>query len=309
MFHALWYLRRGDTVQGPFAPKLLSRQLILGRVAGDDLVSTDRIVWQRLADVPELVPRVLQADLDDPAARQRLMAALRWENERNGRDRRAGPGDAPSEDKRRGRERRRSDAFDEVRHRISRESRSSIDTAQRRRSERELRRRGLLHVGALVVLLILGGVVAYHSLPRDQVASAPQCAAAPHPQVNWSNCRLTQASYPGAALTGASMSNVQLTRAQLSQADLRNAEAAYADFSMADLRGANVAGANLMGANLRVAVLVNANFSGANLAYADFSKAQIDGAKFDNATLDKAIWVDGGVCAAGSIGTCLAADR
>lgn len=309
MSHALWYLRRGDTVQGPFAPKLLSRQILLGRVAGSDLVSTDRIAWQRIADVPELMPEVLQADLNDPVARQRLMAALRWESDRNGRDRRANPGDAPSGDKRRGRDRRRLEPLDEVHHRVSREARLNVDAAQRQGRERKAERRGLLQIGTLTTVLVVAGVLAYHALPRNLVVPAPECAAAPRPQINWSNCRLDEATYPGATLASAYMPNVQLTRAHLGHADLRNVEASYANFAMADLRGATAVGANLMGANLRVAVLIDVDFSGANLAYADFSKAQIDRTKFTNAILDKAIWVDGTVCAARSLGTCLTADK
>lgn len=310
MPHTLWYLRRGDTVQGPFAARLLSRQLILGRVTEDDQVSTDRIVWKRIADVPELVPALLQADRKDPVARQRLMAALRWEDERNGRDRRAGPSyGARSGDKRRGRERRGLEELKEVNHRAFRATRQGTEAAQWRRSEQEAERRGLWQIGALVVLLALAGVGAYLFVPRNPVTPVPECAAAPRPQVNWSNCRLEGAKLVRAALAGAYMPNVQLTRAQLGGAELRNADAAYANFAMADLRSATMAGANLMGASLRGAVLVNADFSNANLAYADFSNAQIDAAKFENAALAKAIWVDGTVCAQGSVGVCLAAER
>lgn len=306
MSHALWYLRRDDAVQGPFAGKLLARQLILGRVAASDLVSTDRVVWQRVGDVPELMPEVMQADLTDPVARQRLLAALRWEDERTGRDRRAGPGyGTPSGDKRRGRERRQVEELGEVDHRLSRESRMSIAAAAWQRSEKQAQRRGLWQIGTLVMVLALAGTLAYFYIPQDSIATAPQCTGVPRPQINWSNCRLDAVKHPNAQLAGAHMPNVQLTRAQLSQADLRDVEASYANLAMADLRGAQVSGANLMGASLRGAVLINADFSGANLAYADFSGAQIRGAKFDKAALSKAIWVDGTVCAAGSVSACL----
>lgn len=311
MSHALWYLRRDDGVQGPFPGKLLARRLILGRVAATDLVSTDRVVWQRIADVPELVPEVMQRDTKDPVARQRLMAALRWEDERNSRDRRGGPGYGTSTgDKRHGRERRQLERLDNVNHRHSRESRPGGVATDWQRSEQQAQRRGLWQIGTLVMALALAGVLAYFYIPKkNAIATVPQCTVAPHPQINWSNCRLDAAKHPNASLAGAHMPNVQLTRAQLAQADLRNAEAPYANLAMADLRSAQVSAANLMGASLRGALLNNADFSGANLAYADLSGAQIEGARFDKAALDKAIWVDGTVCSAGSVSTCLPASQ
>jgi len=307
---SLWYLRRGEAVQGPFAARLLSRQLILGRLAEDDLVSMDRIVWQRIGEVPELVPELLHADRNDPIVRQRLMAALRWEDERNSHDRRAGPAyGVSSGDKRRGRERRRVEELAEVNHRTARETRQDMEADQWQRSERETQRRGLWQIGTLVVALAAAGLVAYLYLPRDPVAASPECTAPPRPQINWSNCRLDGALLARAGLAGAYMPNVQLTRAQLSGAQLRNAEAPYANFAMADLRGADLSGANLMGASLRGAVLVNADLAGANLAYADLSNARIDAAQLSNAALGKAIWIDGSLCAEASVGTCVPVAR
>lgn len=305
MLHTLWYLRRDGAVQGPFAARLLSRQLILGRVSEDDLVSTDRVVWQRIGEVPGLVPELLHADRKDPIARQRLMAAIRWEDERSGRDRRIGSAyGISSGDKRRGRERRSAEAPPEVNHRAVRKTRQGLEANQWQRSEREAQRRGLWQIGTLVIVLAAAGVSAYLYMPRNSVATSPECASAPRPQINWSNCRLDGASLARAALSGAYMPNVQLTRAQLSDAQLRGAEAPYANFAMADLRGADLSGANLMGASLRGAALANVNFAGANLAYADLSNAQIDTAKLSDAALGKAIWVDGRVCAEGSVGSC-----
>lgn len=302
----LWYVRHGDTVRGPYPGKLLSRQLLLGRVGPDDHVSLDQVIWQRIGDVTELMPPELQADLKDPVARQRLMAALRWEDERGARDRRAGTAyGMTAGDKRRGRERRRLEALDEVNYRQSRDVRDETTSAQRQRSDDQAQRRNRWQVGVLVILVSMAAALAYLFIPRISDVAAPECGSPARPKVNWSNCRLDGATLARATLTDAYLPNVQLTRAQLSQAQLNGAEAPYANFALADLRGANVAGANFMGSSLRGAVLADVDFSGANLAYADFTDAQITGAKFNGAALGKAIWVDGSVCAADSVGTCV----
>ncbi|MDF1523792.1 MAG: pentapeptide repeat-containing protein, partial [Trueperaceae bacterium] len=64
-----------------------------------------------------------------------------------------------------------------------------------------------------------------------------------------------------------------------------------ADFSGADLRGAHLAGADLRGADLR----------GANL---EGAFAPGDAVKLDDALLGGAVWIDGRVCGAESVGTC-----
>lgn len=60
----------------------------------------------------------------------------------------------------------------------------------------------------------------------------------------------------------------------------------------------------LVGADLREANLVGGRFIGANLSYANLKGARLEGALFDHAKLAGAIWVDGRVCAADSIGSC-----
>ncbi len=72
-----------------------------------------------------------------------------------------------------------------------------------------------------------------------------------------------------------------------------------ADLSKTDLRGAKLMEARLNGANLS-----GANLSGAQLYFSDLRAATITGAKFGNAQLTNAIWVDGRLCAHGSLGQC-----
>ena len=46
------------------------------------------------------------------------------------------------------------------------------------------------------------------------------------------------------------------------------------------------------------------NFTNANLMEANFTDSNINDAKFEGANLNKAIWTDGKICAAESIGIC-----
>ena len=83
------------------------------------------------------------------------------------------------------------------------------------------------------------------------------------------------------------------------------------DLSGADLHSAPwMFGKNLQSINLSGADLRNANLQGAELYYADLRNANMIGAKnvdaayVNGACLDGAIWIDGSICQAGSIGGC-----
>lgn len=71
-----------------------------------------------------------------------------------------------------------------------------------------------------------------------------------------------------------------------------------------DLSNTNFTKANLEEANLSSADLTNANFQDADLEETNLKGAKIQGANFKNAELEYATWVDGRICAEGSIGGC-----
>ena len=102
--------------------------------------------------------------------------------------------------------------------------------------------------------------------------------------------------FSGANLKGASFQSGSFAGALFVDADLRHARFNGGDFRGADFSGADLRGAHLAGADLR-----GANLSGANLfgAYAPG-----DSLKLEGAVLAGAIWFDGRVCAAGSVGAC-----
>jgi hypothetical protein len=310
--HRVWYVKRQDVVTGPFPAKFLSRQILVGRLAPTDLVSADGVQWCYVSDAPELLPpQLAAANADDPVAQQRLLAAQRWEDERSGKDRRGGPayGGGRADAQRQGRERRRAETPAEVDHRGTRGERLEEVTEGWREAEHREARRQALQTWSVGLVVSVVMVLAYLFVPRPPAVPDPECAAAPRPGINWSNCRLDGATLDGVALGEAYMPNVYLTRAHLAGAVLAGAQAPYANFTLADLRGADFTAAELIGASFRGADLRRAKLRGANLAYADFSGARLDESVLDDATLDKAIWPDGRVCGPRSRGRCEPVDR
>ncbi len=85
-----------------------------------------------------------------------------------------------------------------------------------------------------------------------------------------------------------------LAGAKLEGANLKGKDLSNVNFKKADLEEANLIGADL----------TNANFEDADLEEANLKGAKIKGANFKNAELEYAVWVDGRVCAEGSIGGC-----
>lgn len=294
--HQLWFTRRGEAVQGPFPAGQIMRYVILGRVLLSDEVSTDGKVWVPLSQVPEMIPEIVQSDADDPALSQRLQAAKRWEDER-GRNRRRD--EAAIEADQRGAEDRRKQAASAARRpRTARPDRLGEHIAQNRRNRLVS---ALIAVGVLAFLGML--VVVYR--PATKVGSTGlECAQPPAPGVEWSNCAFDGRRLARADLTGAQMKNMRLTRADLSGAVLERADLSYSELAVARLRDARLGGAVLVGASLRGADLGGADLAGADLSYADLLGADLTGANLGAATLDNAIWIDGNICAPGSVGRC-----
>lgn len=100
--------------------------------------------------------------------------------------------------------------------------------------------------------------------------AATDCEAAPQARISWQAC---------------DKHRVFLRGVDLSQADLRKAVLAGTDLQHAKLPGADLRDADLRWANLQ---------------FVDLRGATIEGARFDGAT-----WLDGTLCAAGSIGKCV----
>jgi hypothetical protein len=295
----LWYVRRGKRVQGPFTARLVSRYLLIGRIRMSDELSIDGFEWQKAEALPELFPDVLHGDLDDPHVKQRILAAIRWEDERSGHDRRdRGGGKGRADKDRRGRERRQVELPTQIDHRESRterlEQRTAPDQAPRYR---------LASIVVLVAGTLLAG--AFFVLPRPPEEVPPECNAEPRDFIVWNHCQLQGAFYPAADLRGAKMRSINLTGANLAGAHLKEADVSYGNLSLVNLRSADLRNTVLTGANFRNANLTSANLTGADLSYADLGGADLRGAVLRGAILDKAIWTDSTLCQPGSVGECL----
>lgn len=274
----LWYLRRAGKVAGPFPAQLISDQALVGRVKASDEVSLDQLVWQRLADVPALLPAELPAlhTETDPEQRkwleERLKAARRWADERTHEERRH-RADEPAAGERR-HEKADPDVLALPHHHAPPQS------PNKRR-----------YIGAAAAILVLAlvawGMLSYQPVNPVKVGVIPvqpQCQAVAAPRVNWSGC-----DKEGKRLRGV---------------DLNGSDLSYASFLRADLSGSRLSGAKLTGVNFNGSELNNADLRGTDMSNADLRGANLLSANLAGAVLDHAIWTDGRVCAVGSLGQC-----
>lgn len=295
-----WFVRRGEKVEGPFPALLVSRYILVGRIKPDHEVSVDGRVWSAVSEFPELSPEILQIDESDPIARQRLMAAIRWEDERSGNDRRGDANAGSGGGKRSGRDRREiSEA-----KRTQRTARLDAEKVQRTEKIAKIDSNRRWQFGVFVALLVAGGVLGIMFIKPESQEPPPDCSLAPKVGVNWRLCSMEGVQLGAVDLTEANLRSSNFTGANLAGASLQGAMMSYAVMSSVTLSGANLRRADLTGVGLRNANLTGANFENANLAYVDLTGATIDNAQFDGAILDKAIWVDRRVCAVGSVGRC-----
>jgi len=277
----LWYVRRGDKVAGPFPSQVITNNALLGRVKPSDELSMDRLVWQALVDVPELLPQdllELHTEIDSEQRQwreERLKAARRWADERiNDERRHDGEGNEP-----RGEERRKNTENPDVLAKPHHYPAAVPESGKR------------AYLGAAIavaaLLLLVLGLLYFQPVNPVKVGvipAQPQCQQAAAPRANWSGCDKQEMRLRGADLSGSNL--------------------AYTNFSHADLSGSRFRQARLVGANLGGALLNDTDLVGADLSYADLHDASLVSATLTGATLDHAIWPDGRVCATGSLGQC-----
>jgi len=123
-------------------------------------------------------------------------------------------------------------------------------------------------------------------------------------------CDLSGANLSGANLSGANLYTANLSGADLSATNmsyvfLPNANLTGADLQMANLHMATLGSTNLHGANLSGANLKESYLEAADLRKADLTGADLSGSYYWNADISGATWIDGIICAEGSVGTCL----
>ncbi|ADU65876.1 pentapeptide repeat-containing protein [Desulfurispirillum indicum] len=110
------------------------------------------------------------------------------------------------------------------------------------------------------------------------------------------NCQLR----PGTQCPGENLMGANLRSANLAEGNFEGARMEAANLMHANFQGANLRGVNFQSAELRSTDFRNAALNGANFRWS----RNIESAQFDGANLEEAIWVNGQVCAEGSIGQC-----
>lgn len=291
----LWYTRREGEVRGPFPLAVIQNHVLLGRIHEQDELSTDGEHWGPLAEHPELIPDVMK-NVHTPDDEAALRLARLRADERRGRDRR-GDESSVAADRRRV-ERRRPESVDAVQHRLLAEE---VNAARR---ENALQRLGALPTLAILLAAVVIVGLFFWTAPPPEGAAEVDCSQPPAPGVNWSYCHKEGVRLAGANLQGARLTNARFTAADLEGANLERADLRYATLSAARLQGATLSEADLTGAVLIGASLDAARLRAADLSFANLEGARIEGADLRDVRLHKTVWIDGSLCAPGSVGRC-----
>jgi hypothetical protein len=289
----LWFVRRADTIKGPFPGGTLRRFLLLGRVVPSDEVSLDKKSWQGIMDVPEAVPPEIRKAAAEGKLYEVLQASL-VEDERRGVERRNKAEDIKYRDQRKG-QRRQQEPELVKRHQLAK---TQLIELYKKRTTPYL---AFIVVSVLVVVAVSAGL--YIGSP-DAIPD-PDCNAKAAPGVNWRNCRFGAVVSESANLQGAILNSSILRMARLSGSTFSKADMQYADLSGSDLSYSEIADAKMKGINLQNADLTNVDLTNSDLTYANLKDSKLGGAKIDGAKLSKAIWIDGSVCGSGSVGKCI----
>jgi len=283
-FSTKWYTRQNTTISGPFTMALLKSNLQLGRIDAQTEISSDQKHWQPLGDIIDL-------EVKDPVTSPPLPL-----DERDGFDRRNDQPLTEAELELRREQRRRLEPDFLIQQRQQRTA-----LLQKLKPERPTRFWPLL----IICLLLMGIFVGAILFPTPSNLSDADCDSAPAPQVNWENCLKPGMDIPSTTLTGSNLRNSGLAMSNMMGIELVGADLSYADLRLSNLSYASLQGANLKGANLQQADLSYSNLTNSDLSFANLRDAKLGGSDLQDAKLDKAIWIDGRICAAGSVGSCL----
>ncbi len=115
--------------------------------------------------------------------------------------------------------------------------------------------------------------------------------------------RISEAA-PGERLSIRQVMEILKTTRNFAGKNLSGLRLAGFDLTKCNLKGADLSNADLERADLEESNLELADLSGAKMKMTDLRITGLKGAKLDRAIFDGAIWLDGTVCAKGSIGLC-----
>jgi len=283
--NTLWYVRQNGVVTGPFPSRVLTNNLMLGRLTMDDEACLDQINWQIISDISVLHP---EEEID---VRTKINL-----DERNGFDRRQSTED---------------DTHDKIPRRKERRAPENPDTIRRRQFHTLLMQKfreqqspilwPLIAVALVLISIVGTAIISPTLLPVSTV----DCNAPADVAINWNNCLKPNLQLANTTLNNAQLRSAILTNSNLISAVLTSTDMAYADLSFSALNYSQMQNANLIGANLEQADLSNADLSNADLSYTNLLNANLDNAILDNVTFDHAIWPNGDICSVKSIGQCL----
>jgi hypothetical protein len=109
---------------------------------------------------------------------------------------------------------------------------------------------------------------------------------------------------PGEKLTIKQVMTILKTKRDLSGKNLSGLQLVGVNLAKCNLKGIDLSNANLERADLGESDLERADLTGANMKMSNLQLSGMTGAKIERAILDGAIWKDGMVCSAGSVGQC-----
>jgi hypothetical protein len=279
------YTRRDGVVKGPFPAGQISRYVLLGRIRPSDEVSEDKHNWTRVDQRADLMPEVMTLDLSIPENRERYEAARRWADERR----------LTEDEEEISPDRRKPEAEELLAYRQTREEVIAQPSARQSR--------GILILLSTVTILAVVIWVALEWTPSPPQI-IPDCKAIAGPGVVWDNCRKDGVELQNLDMHGAHIRNASLNGIKAQNIDLSDSQLQYTSFNLARLSGANFHSAKLVGASFRDADLRGADLRDADLSYANLTDAVLADARLEGAKLDHAYWIDGSLCAAGSVGRC-----
>ena len=289
MAQSVWYLRHEDQIFGPFPVPQIEEAMKLGEVSPDWEISLNQSDWLSIADSAQFKAEKTAwttAEAEDTVSwrEQREQARLRWLQD-------TGSGIAQeARDPARDAAVRNSIAHDYIRTHALLKAEKSKPVS--------------LSIGLLALVLIAGVGIFIWLGQGDKpiqtgISQTVDCAATLSNGVNWTGCNRRGISQPGGQAR-----NARLDGAVIDDAHLKNADLSYASLKKASLRNAELTGIKLTGADLSGANLAGADLSNADLSYAVLTGANLTGVRLTGARLDKATWIDGHVCAPGSLDTC-----
>lgn len=293
-----WYYTRDDVVHGPFTSGVIGRYLLLGRVTVHDEVSSDAKHWTKIKHIPELIPDVMKMDMSSPDVMERFSAAQRWADERLFVEEET-QSEHIDEKGWGGINRRKIESNAVLRLRKKRNSRIAASLNQPATKNYKI---VSITFVAFIIAVSLG--ISFYYLPVKEIIHKIDCGGRPGPGVEWDNCNLVGANLSRVRLRGSSLHGINFSGGNMTLSDVSYSDLSFSVMSFSHLSNANFENSNMKGANLRSSVVRGANFKNADLRYSDFTGADIAGAIFDGADLSKARWVDGHICAVGSVGVC-----